>query len=460
MVLEQIAHLYVPLQKSADQPVFLSPEVYEAVGSSYGGWRVIPDLRHPTTQENFSRVVGRLWKGLSREERKIFGNTILSPRKYDPERVPEWSFISPGFDLNHSFLTFRDSVRDEGISVRLYNTLQPGLQAFYFIEGRECFEPSGWMSPAGKPLSVKEIESMIEDFLIKGQISSIQAILNLNKLASSFPLNFDELSLMLGTTKTDIDTSEKRFQELMEALRARPVSQQVRQPTVITTFPARWTVLRTLSVDERRSRSLVAQNEDLEALCHDPDPGVIYHLLKNPGFGLNQARLVAAHHSSFAGLDALAKRSNFMADEGVRGAFLKNALCPENLHQQIFQTMPLIKLFLYTHSPEIQEKARHVARRIYAARFRQDSPNEKIHLLIATGGRCLRVVGSGAIDSALAVAMKRRTDYSSELILALAHYADTPHELIAHLVKLPVVRHNNALFDSLRRHKNTPPRRG
>jgi len=60
MVLEQIAHLYVPLQKSADQPVFLSPEVYEAVGSSYGGWRVIPDLRHPTTQENFSRVVGRL----------------------------------------------------------------------------------------------------------------------------------------------------------------------------------------------------------------------------------------------------------------------------------------------------------------------------------------------------------------------------------------------------------------
>src|SRR5690349_1981806 len=65
------------------------------------------------------------------------------------------------------------------------------------------------------------------------------------------------------------------------------------------------TFLRQLPSGERAAQARTAEEPDLSAFCFDPLPAVIHALLDNPRFGLPQARLVAAHHGTPSGLEAL-----------------------------------------------------------------------------------------------------------------------------------------------------------
>ena len=62
-------------------------------------------------------------------------------------------------------------------------------------------------------------------------------------------------------------------------------------------------------VDERVALAHQAQEPELSALCFDPAAEVIRALLENPRVGLLQARLIAAHHRTAAGLEALGART-------------------------------------------------------------------------------------------------------------------------------------------------------
>ena len=63
--------------------------------------------------------------------------------------------------------------------------------------------------------------------------------------------------------------------------------------------------LHDLPAAERAARAKAAEDPELSAFCFDPLPAVVHALLENPRFGLVQARLVASHHSTPPGLDAL-----------------------------------------------------------------------------------------------------------------------------------------------------------
>src|SRR5207245_11504096 len=84
------------------------------------------------------------------------------------------------------------------------------------------------------------------------------------------------------------------------------------------------TSLRQLPPEERATRAKLADEPELSALCFDPLPAVIHALIDNPRLGLPQARLVASHHRTPAGLEALAARPAVAADAAGRRALLRS----------------------------------------------------------------------------------------------------------------------------------------
>jgi len=107
------------------------------------------------------------------------------------------------------------------------------------------------------------------------------------------------------------------------------------------------TALRQLAPDERAARAKAAEEPELSALCFDPLPAVIHALLDNPRFGLPQARLVAAHHRTASGLEALAARAALAADA------CPPALIAHLMKQELVRRSPALKLLLqrYPNAP-------------------------------------------------------------------------------------------------------------
>ncbi|MCC6513227.1 MAG: hypothetical protein IT187_04385, partial [Geothrix sp.] len=66
--------------------------------------------------------------------------------------------------------------------------------------------------------------------------------------------------------------------------------------------------------DERVAQAKVAVEPDLSAWCFDPTAEVIRAVLENPRVGGIHARLIAAHHRTAAGLEALGARPAFTQD--------------------------------------------------------------------------------------------------------------------------------------------------
>src|SRR5690554_6503556 len=69
------------------------------------------------------------------------------------------------------------------------------------------------------------------------------------------------------------------------------------------------TMLRELPREQRILMARTVVEAPLEALCFDPDPGVIAAVLENPTTGFVHARLVAMHHRNPVGLAALARKA-------------------------------------------------------------------------------------------------------------------------------------------------------
>ncbi len=120
--------------------------------------------------------------------------------------------------------------------------------------------------------------------------------------------------------------------------------------------------LRELPVADRIWRATVAIDPTLSALCFDPLPQVIAALLDNPNAGPVQARLIAAHHPSGVGLDALTAKAAFAADAGVRRALLKNAHLSAGLYRRLWSSRRLLEQFKVAVSREITEGTRRAAR--------------------------------------------------------------------------------------------------
>jgi hypothetical protein len=221
------------------------------------------------------------------------------------------------------------------------------------------------------------------------------------------------------------------------------------------------TALRQLAAGERAARAKAAEEPELSAFCFDPLPAVIHALLDNPRFALTQARLVAAHHRTPSGLEALAARAAFAADAGVRRALLRNPQLSAGLLRRLQGGRRLLEQHKLVVSRDVPEQTRRAARELLRARFSTAEAEERVEVIVKTEGRCLVSLAGLPIDGKTAALLCSRTYSSTLLVQNISRWAACPPALIAHLMRQELVRRSPALKLLLQRHPNAPaePRR-
>jgi len=216
------------------------------------------------------------------------------------------------------------------------------------------------------------------------------------------------------------------------------------------------TRLRQLTSGERTARAKSALEPELSAFCFDPLPAVVQSLLENERFGLLQARLVAAHHPTPAGLEALCARGAFTADLGVRRALLRNPQLPPGVLRRLYGNRRLLEHFKLASSRDLPERTRGTARELMRSRFATAEADERVEVIVKTEGRCLMQLAGLPVDGKTAALLCNRTYASTLFVQNLSRWAVTPGALIAHLLKQELVRRSPALRTSLMRHPNAP----
>ena len=212
--------------------------------------------------------------------------------------------------------------------------------------------------------------------------------------------------------------------------------------------------LHPLSVDYRTAQAKTAEDPFLSAYCFDQVAAVAIALLENPRFGLAQARLVARHHHTGAGLEALASKAQFAADDGVRRALLRNHQMPAAVFRRIWSNRRLAEQYLVATSREATEGIRSVAKELLRTSFAQRVGDEKAELITATEGRCLVFLAGLPLDAKATAILCRRTYVSSLFIQNLARWSATPPQLVAHLRRQEIVKRTPQLRQLLERHPN------
>jgi hypothetical protein len=207
-------------------------------------------------------------------------------------------------------------------------------------------------------------------------------------------------------------------------------------------------------VDERVALAHQAQEPELSALCFDPAAEVIRALLENPRVGLLQARLIAAHHHTAAGLEALGARTALVTDAGVRRALLQNPLLPAGLFRRLWSPKRLLEHYLVATSREAPEQVRAMARDLLRSTFNQRTGEERAEFILTTEGRCLTSLVGLTLDGHTTALLCRRTYVSTLLIQNIARWSAAPPALIAHLRRQEVVKRNPVLRQLLERHPN------
>jgi hypothetical protein len=207
-------------------------------------------------------------------------------------------------------------------------------------------------------------------------------------------------------------------------------------------------------LDQRVAQAQVAVEPDLSAWCFDPTVEVIRALLENPRLGGIHARLIARHHRTVAGLEALGGRPAFTNDAGVRRALLQNPLLPPGLYRRLWSGKRLLEQYLITSSREAPEQTRSMARDVLRASFSQRGADERVELILTTEGRCLVNLVGLTIDGHTTALLCRRSYVSTLLIQNLGRWSAAPPQLIAHLRRQDVVRRNASLRQLLERHPN------
>jgi hypothetical protein len=215
--------------------------------------------------------------------------------------------------------------------------------------------------------------------------------------------------------------------------------------------------LRALPAEERAARAHTASEPELSALCFDPLPAVVHALLENPAFSLRHARLVAAHHPTPAGLEALSAKARLAADAGVRRALLRNAQLPVAVLRRLQSGRRLLDQYKLVVSHEVPEQTRRAARDLLRSRFATAEADERVEVIVKTEGRCLGPLAGLPVDGKTTALLCGRPYTSTLLVQNVSRWTTCPPSLIAHLLKQEVVRRSPALKLLLQRHPNAPP---
>jgi len=140
--------------------------------------------------------------------------------------------------------------------------------------------------------------------------------------------------------------------------------------------------LHPLDLDTRVERAAVATEETLRAFCFDPSRRVVEALLENSRFGLEHARLVARHHRSSQGLDALGDEASFLRDQQVERHLFRNPQTSIRLLRRIYARARMAKIYRLAVGREATEQVRETAKREFRKKFTSGTAEERVKLIL------------------------------------------------------------------------------
>ncbi|OJY23114.1 MAG: hypothetical protein BGO98_46910 [Myxococcales bacterium 68-20] len=216
------------------------------------------------------------------------------------------------------------------------------------------------------------------------------------------------------------------------------------------------TVYHPMSRDERVKAAGEVSGARLLALCLDPDPQVIHAVFANTHLTLECPRLIATHHRTHIGLEHIAKRSDFLADAIVQRRLLRNPQLPNTILGRMVNPKLMMEVYKIAIDREIPERSRMMTREVLRKKFMLSSSDERAALLFKTEGRCLVLLVNCSLDAHATQILCSKNSYTILFIQNLARWSATPPALLAHLLKMPVVRRNLGLRKMLLKHPNTP----
>jgi hypothetical protein len=213
---------------------------------------------------------------------------------------------------------------------------------------------------------------------------------------------------------------------------------------------------RSLPPEARAAAAQEAVDPELSALCFDATAEVARAVLANPKVGLPHARLLARHHPTTVGLEALVSRSAFLADPQVRQRLLANAHLSEGLFQRTMAGRPLSAVLKIAQSHDVTEQSKRAARNLLRSRFTASSAEERVSLIFATEGRVLALLQGVPLDGKAVALVCAKPCASAMLVQSFARWGATPPAILAHLLKQPLVQRQQALRRMVLAHPNTP----
>ncbi len=216
------------------------------------------------------------------------------------------------------------------------------------------------------------------------------------------------------------------------------------------------TIYHPMQRDERVQAAGEASGAHLLALCLDADPQVIHAVLSNPRVTLECPRLVATHHRTHIGLEHVAKRSDFLADALVQRRLLRNPQLPGTILHRMVGPKLMMEVYKIAIDREIPERSRVMTRETLRKKFMLASSDERAALLFKTEGRCLILLVNCSLDAHATQILCSKNTYTILFIQNLARWSATPPQLLAHLLKMQVVRRNPGLRKMLLKHPNCP----
>jgi hypothetical protein len=208
--------------------------------------------------------------------------------------------------------------------------------------------------------------------------------------------------------------------------------------------------------DVRLKAASEVSGAELLALCFDPDPQVIHAIFTNPTAGLNHARLVAFHHRTQMGLEAISRRADYIKDTLVQRRLLRNPQLPLTIFNKVMNPKSLLDTYKIAIDRDVPERTRNLVRETLRKKFMLAASEEKAALLWKTEGRCLAVFVQVTIDMHTTNILCNKNNYSVIFIQNLARWPATPPALLAHLLKLNVVRRSPGLAKMVLKHPNVP----
>ncbi len=210
---------------------------------------------------------------------------------------------------------------------------------------------------------------------------------------------------------------------------------------------------------ERDARAAAAQTVDggdLLALCFDPEPQIMLAILANPHAGLEHARAIALYHRTSAGLEICARRNEYLSDAMVQRRLLRNPQLPDTVLRRIIHPKMLLEVYKIAIDREIPERSRLKVRELFRKKFVLATADERAALIIKTEGRPFIYLFGCPLDAHTTTILCGKTTYTVLFVQNVARFSAAPPALLAHLLKQPIVRRNQALRKMILQHRNTP----